>query len=60
MGVMGPPIPVAVEPLPVQTTRDDEELLRSIEHDGVWEHTVDANYGPATPSELLRESDQVQ
>jgi starvation-inducible outer membrane lipoprotein len=30
------------------------------EHDGVWEHTVDANYRSATPPELLRESDQVQ
>ncbi|HMS82615.1 MAG TPA: Slp family lipoprotein [Nitrospira sp.] len=27
------------------------------EHDGVWEHLVDENYGPTTPSELIRESD---
>lgn len=30
------------------------------EHDGVWEHTVDANYRAATPPKLIRESDQFQ
>lgn len=30
------------------------------EHDGVWEHTVDADYGAATPPKLIRESDQFQ
>ncbi len=30
------------------------------EHDGVWEHLVDGNYAPTTPSELIRESDPFQ
>jgi hypothetical protein len=30
------------------------------EHDGVWEHMVDENYGPTTPPELIRESDPFQ
>ena len=29
-------------------------------HDGVWEHSVDKNYGPTTPPELIRESDPFQ
>lgn len=32
----------------------------SAEHDGVWEHSVDENYGPTTPPELIRESDPFQ
>lgn len=33
--VMGRPIPMADESLPVHTTTHNKELLRSLEHDGV-------------------------
>ena len=60
MTIVGRVIGVGPEGQPLLTLLYARGWGMNPEHDGVWEHTVDKNYGVMTPPELIRDSAPLQ
>lgn len=60
MTIVGRVIGIGPEGQPILTLLYARGWGMDPEHDGVWEHSVDENYGARTPPELIRESDPFQ
>ncbi len=60
MTIVGRVVGVGPEGQPLLTLLYVRGWGMNPEHDGVWEHTMDKNYGVKTPPELIRESDPFQ